>query len=407
MMFAAVVISTFNSIFCGIMKKVVTVASSLALFTSCLFAQEGVKKINLIKNGDFENGNTGFKSEFLNNKYLLSPGYYSITNNASSLNQDLRDPVQGDHTNGNGNFMIIDSDGIPGKKAWSAIVNVVPNSNYTFTAYFCNLYKHKGSDNGFVINGLEPVAHPKLNDCKIRFLINNTQVGETETDNFHMFRWISASATWYSGSSSGKVEIAIENVNYKSTGNDLALDDIEFVYLETMPPGYKPPEKTTVLAKAIKRTPDPLFQLAELKKSIREKALNQTQGDSVAPGIYTLRTRKPRQPNHYNRLYFAQGQAELQPEVLILIDSLAQWMKEEPRVRILLEGHTDNQGDPLLNIKLSEERVNKIKQYMIFKGVAASRIETIGYGGAYPISDNSSEETRKFNRRVEIKVKGD
>ena len=73
-------------------------------------------------------------------------------------------------------------------------------------------------------------------------------------------------------------------------------------------------------------------------------------------------------------------------------------------MEIELSGHTDNQGDPKLNVALSEARVVNVKKYLISKGIAADRIETVGYGGVFPIADNTREETRKLNRRVEMEI---
>ncbi|MBS1567628.1 MAG: OmpA family protein [Bacteroidetes bacterium] len=65
-------------------------------------------------------------------------------------------------------------------------------------------------------------------------------------------------------------------------------------------------------------------------------------------------------------------------------------------------GHTDNKGSDDMNIPLSEKRAEAVKQYLINKGLPASRIESKGYGSSKPVADNSTEAGRKKNRRVEI-----
>ena len=73
-------------------------------------------------------------------------------------------------------------------------------------------------------------------------------------------------------------------------------------------------------------------------------------------------------------------------------------------MEIKLEGHTDNQGDPALNLKLSQDRVNEVKKYLVSKGIATSRITTEGFGDTKPLGSNEEEATRKLNRRVEFRV---
>ncbi len=86
------------------------------------------------------------------------------------------------------------------------------------------------------------------------------------------------------------------------------------------------------------------------------------------------------------------------------LDLVVEMMNDNPEVNILLKGHTDNVGNKVLNIQLSQIRVNKVKEYLVGSGIDAKRISGIGYGGSKPITDNRTEETRKPNRRVEFEV---
>ena len=79
-------------------------------------------------------------------------------------------------------------------------------------------------------------------------------------------------------------------------------------------------------------------------------------------------------------------------------------MKVNPKVEIELAGHTDNRGLHAHNVKLSRARVEKVKEYLISKGIEAKRIEGKGYGGIKPIAENDAEDTRKLNRRVEFTI---
>lgn len=103
-------------------------------------------------------------------------------------------------------------------------------------------------------------------------------------------------------------------------------------------------------------------------------------------------------------LQFERGQAELLPASYGELDKLAEFMKENPTVEIEISGHTDNQGDPKLNIDLSENRVKSTTDYLVSKGIEKNRIKGKGYGGSKPIASNSREETRKLNRRVEMTI---
>lgn len=89
------------------------------------------------------------------------------------------------------------------------------------------------------------------------------------------------------------------------------------------------------------------------------------------------------------------------------LDMVVDFMKQNPKVEILLLGHTDNQGRHDANMKLSRERVNKVKDYLVSKGIAENRITGKGLGGTKPIADNNAEETRALNRRVEFTIMKD
>ncbi len=79
-------------------------------------------------------------------------------------------------------------------------------------------------------------------------------------------------------------------------------------------------------------------------------------------------------------------------------------MNDNPNIKILLKGHTDNTGDPVKNVQLSEARVKSVKEYILSQGISAFRVSGKGFGGNQPIASNETEETRKLNRRVEFEV---
>lgn len=86
------------------------------------------------------------------------------------------------------------------------------------------------------------------------------------------------------------------------------------------------------------------------------------------------------------------------------LNLVVEMMNDNPDINILLKGHTDNQGDQVVNRRLSEARVKSVREYMLRQGINAFRIRGVGYGGLKPIASNETEESRKLNRRVEFEV---
>lgn len=101
---------------------------------------------------------------------------------------------------------------------------------------------------------------------------------------------------------------------------------------------------------------------------------------------------------------FKLGESDLLPESYVELDKLVRQLKKYQTVEILLEGHTDITGDYDENIKLSLDRVNSCKKYLINKGIESRRIQTRGLGSSKPLIRSNSEKEREINRRVEFKV---
>ena len=83
---------------------------------------------------------------------------------------------------------------------------------------------------------------------------------------------------------------------------------------------------------------------------------------------------------------------------------LVTMMKENPAMVIQLEGHTDYQGDPKDNMKLSQDRVEAVKDYLITKKINKARIKTKAFGGTQPLSRDNTPEAHRLNRRVEVRI---
>lgn len=101
-------------------------------------------------------------------------------------------------------------------------------------------------------------------------------------------------------------------------------------------------------------------------------------------------------------IFFQQSKAVILEESYGELERLAATLLEMPKLRIRVEGHTDNVGKAEDLLRLSEERAAAIKTFLVQKGISRERIETIGYGPKFPLNDNSTDELRAQNRRVEF-----
>jgi len=104
------------------------------------------------------------------------------------------------------------------------------------------------------------------------------------------------------------------------------------------------------------------------------------------------------------KVRFNQGSYILQNQAFDELQQLVNLMKKNRTLKIRLEGHTDNVGDPQKNRALARRRVLAAKNFLIMKGIYEQRIEILAYGGEKPLVENNSETNRKLNRRIELKI---
>lgn len=105
-----------------------------------------------------------------------------------------------------------------------------------------------------------------------------------------------------------------------------------------------------------------------------------------------------------SNIEFELGLAALKGNSYSILDGIADIMKKYPNYHLSIEGHTDNTGTPATNQTLSVNRAEVCKEYLMVRGIPASRITTKGFGDTRPLTTNDTEEGKARNRRVEFKL---
>ena len=105
-----------------------------------------------------------------------------------------------------------------------------------------------------------------------------------------------------------------------------------------------------------------------------------------------------------DNVYFETGKSQVKIGSMKEINELATYLKYKEDVTIEIGGHTDNVGSDESNQLLSQARANKVKYFLVKKGIEPSRIKTVGYGESIPRASNVSAEGRQKNRRTEVKI---
>jgi OmpA-OmpF porin, OOP family len=115
-------------------------------------------------------------------------------------------------------------------------------------------------------------------------------------------------------------------------------------------------------------------------------------------------THQPGKVMRLDNLIFKVSTATIANESYSELDQVVTMLHDNPRMVIQLEGHTDSKGDPKQNMKLSQQRVTAVRNYLVSKGANKGKIKTKAFGGTSPLTNENSEEAHKLNRRVELRV---
>jgi OOP family OmpA-OmpF porin len=105
-----------------------------------------------------------------------------------------------------------------------------------------------------------------------------------------------------------------------------------------------------------------------------------------------------------NNIFFDFDQFEIKPRSFSELDEVVKFLKENPKIKVEISGHTDNVGDENYNQQLSLKRAQSVVNYFTSKGITVARLSQIGYGSKKPIKPNDSEENRQINRRIEFRI---
>jgi len=130
----------------------------------------------------------------------------------------------------------------------------------------------------------------------------------------------------------------------------------------------------------------------------------QAQELDAIPGADVTRTDDSLRVNFQGQFLFASGKSTLESGAYDRLDQLATTLNNYPRSRVKISGHTDDRGDDQSNQRLSEERADAVREYLVHQGVNAARVSAIGMGESRPLASNDTEAGRLQNRRVEIEI---
>ncbi len=159
---------------------------------------------NLVVNGDFSQGNTGFSSDYGYQKDLVPEAFYYVTDDAHNTHYGFRGS---DHTSGKGNFMVVNGSYTANSSVWCQTIKVKPHVLYSFSTWLCS-----------VATG---------NPASLQFSINGVNMASPFTAPGNTFTWIQFFQWWDSGNDT-VARICIVNQNTIRSGNDFGLDDISF-----------------------------------------------------------------------------------------------------------------------------------------------------------------------------------
>jgi len=102
------------------------------------------------------------------------------------------------------------------------------------------------------------------------------------------------------------------------------------------------------------------------------------------------------------QIHFEYNKDKIRPESFPVLDAVVEVLNKNPDIKLEVQGHTDNKGGAAYNKNLSNRRAASVKTYLVTHGITPARLTSLGYGFDRPIVDNSTEQNRALNRRVQF-----
>jgi gliding motility-associated-like protein len=197
----------------GIVSQTNTSAVVAPTLTTTYYVQSSLQGQNVVVNGNFDAGDTGFNSNYIYGTggtygLLSNEGTYAIATSPSNVHVNFASCI--DHTGNNGNMMVVNGSSVPGSNIWCQTISVSPNTDYSFSTWATSA------------EGTNPAV--------LQFSINGVTLGSPFGLSGFLCQWEQFFETWNSGANT-VVTICINNQNTATSGNDFAIDDITFTPL--------------------------------------------------------------------------------------------------------------------------------------------------------------------------------
>jgi outer membrane protein OmpA-like peptidoglycan-associated protein len=354
-------------------------------------------------------------------------GEYTIRCNADELQAGWHLSPWADHTDDGGNVgfaAIINSGRGPREFYHKTLTGLCAASTYTVSFYAGNLTQTKSNTdltcNYVNLPSVSTYTFPantsvqtESNKTTASFLISNriggALLGTTPemscTPPASGMPWNLYSYEFTTGASQTSIDIVLVSLHGYNAGWDFSIDDI--VVKKKIDCPAPRPELPVVIPPKAKPQPKAKPPVAVPSKPVKKDTVAQIVATSADfKKDISIDDIKVDQKLQLSHIYFERAKFNLLSASFPELNDLVIFMKKYPTVRIRLEGHTDNQGEPQLNLELSEKRAKEVKKYLVAQGIDENRIEWIGYGGQKPTNSDGNEYFRQKNRRVEVVIIG-
>jgi outer membrane protein OmpA-like peptidoglycan-associated protein len=104
------------------------------------------------------------------------------------------------------------------------------------------------------------------------------------------------------------------------------------------------------------------------------------------------------------QVHFANAKFRVLPDSFPLLDQVVQALNDFPKLRVSIEGHTDNVGGEPNNLRLSQRRAEAVLDYLVSKGISPERLQAVGFGATKPVASNKTVKGKAKNRRTEFRI---